>query len=247
MSGDVAKLEVAQSAPAPQMNDGAVILTMIDKLLARPDVPVEKLEQMFSLHQKVQAEAARREYLAAFSALQAGLPAVARRGKGHNDKRYARFEDVIGAVRDKLSEHGFSLSFRIHHEGSIVRITGVLGHSAGHQETTDLPLPADKSGSKNDVQAWGSAISYGKRYVALTLLGLATEDDDDGSKAGDKPTDATLDEIMKLIDDTKSDRTWFLTNYSVETFDDLNGRQRDEIKSKLTAKLAHTRRTNARS
>jgi hypothetical protein len=46
-----------------------------------------------------------------------------------------------------------------------------------------MRLPADTSGAKNPVQAWGSSASYGKRYVAMTLTGIATDDDDDGRAA----------------------------------------------------------------
>ena len=37
---------------------------------------------------------------------------------------------------------------------------------------------------------------------------------------------------------------WFLERYSVETLDDLTGKQRNEIKAKLSAKLAHMRKQN---
>lgn len=235
---ELAKIDPAP-APAVQANDSAVILTMIDKLLTRPDVSVEKLEQMFALHQKVQADHARRAYLAAFSALQSELPAVARKGTGHNSKKYARFEDVVEALRKPLSEHGFSLSFRTQQEGTAVRVTGVLGHEAGHHETTELLLPADKSGSKNDVQALGSSISYGKRYVALTLTGIATEDDDDGQKAAEPPAQyATVDEIEALIEKSGSDIVKVLEHYSVGELADLNGTQRNQCKAMLVAKLS---------
>jgi hypothetical protein len=241
MSGDVVKMEPAHTAPAPIANDGAVILTMIDKLISRPDVPVEKLEQMFALHQKVQAEAARKSFLAAFAALQSGLPAAVRAGRGHNDKAYARYEDVAEALRQPFAQHGFSHWFTVDQTDGKVKVTTNLGHCDGHVESSALVLPLDTSGNKNAIHAMGSTISYGKRYGLLTVSGIATGDDDDGKKLDDKPTDAKLEDIFKLIDETKSERTWFLEKYSVESFDDLTGKQRNEIKSGLTAKLAHMR------
>ena len=249
MSGDVAKLEPAPAPvhPGAVANDSAVILSMIDRLLARPDVPIEKLEQMFALHQKVQGEAARRAYLFSFSKLQAELPAAARKGKGHNDKRYARFEDVIEALRQPLSQHGFSLSFRTAQETGTIRVTGVLGHEAGHQETTEILLPADGSGNKNAVQAWGSSISYGKRYVALTLTGIATEDDDDGQAAGAGGviSGEQAEELSKLITDTKTDINKFLELGGVESLSDIPANQFEAAKGKLLAKKAQMRRSNA--
>ncbi|WP_340146807.1 ERF family protein [Halomonas sp. PA16-9] len=41
-------------------------------------------------------------------------------------------------------------------------------------------LPADISGNKNAVQAFGSSTSYGKRYVLSALLNITRGQDDNG-------------------------------------------------------------------
>ena len=64
-------------------------------------------------------------------------------------------------------------------------MTGVLRHAAGHKEAAELELPADSGGDKNSVQAVGSTMSYGQRYVARMLLNLTSRgEDDDGAAAG---------------------------------------------------------------
>ena len=241
-------IAIKQDAPAPApAGDGAVVLGMIDRLLARPDVPVEKLEQMLALHQKIQADASRRSFLAAFAQLQSALPAATRKGEGHNKKAYARYEDVASALREPFAKHGFSHWFSIDQTADRVKITTCLGHRDGHVESTSLVLPLDTSGNKTPMHAFGSTISYGKRYGLLTITGIATDDDDDGKRAVEANGNATLDEINKLIDDTQSNRVWFLEHYSVETMEDLTGKQRDEIKTKLTAKKAAMARKGARN
>jgi hypothetical protein len=47
----------------------------------------------------------------------------------------------------------------------------------------------DTSGSKNPIQALGSAVSYLQRYTLLSLAGLATEDQDDDGATAEKKTD----------------------------------------------------------
>lgn len=203
---------VACDGAAVAQGETAAILSMIERAARDPAVDISKMERLFEMQQQVAARRARADYLAAFSALQAKLPAVERRGTGHNNKRYARFEDLISVIRPHLAAHGFSLSFRVERQAAEITIAGVLGHAGGHSETTSLPLPADASGSKNNVQAWGSAISYGKRYVALTLLGIATEDeDDDGRKAGAGPTisDDQAIALRDLIEATGTDEAAF--------------------------------------
>lgn len=263
MSADVAKIEPVKATTVAASNDGAVVLAMIDKLISRPDVPVEKLEQMFALHQKVQAEASRRSFMAAFALMQPELPIIAKRGTiSTNEKtaqgtktgnqiamsKYALWEDICEGVMPILARHGFSLSFRIDQPTpDRVKVTGVLGHEAGHEESTSFALPIDNSGAKNNVQGWASSVSYGKRYTGMALLNIAARgEDDDGHAAGAKTSAVTVDDIKALIAESKTEATAILQHYSVETFDDLTGKQRDEVKAKLTAKLANMRRSNAR-
>ena len=126
---------VASSA----VSEGAAILSMIERAARDPAVDINKMERLFQMQQEASARRARSEYLAAFSALQAGLPSVARRGKSHNGK-YARFEDVIEAVRGPLSQHGFSLSFRVERRDGAIDVTGVLGHAGGTQNRRRCPF-----------------------------------------------------------------------------------------------------------
>ena len=223
------------------VSEGAAILSMIERAARDPAVDINKMERLFEMQQQAAERRARAEYLAAFSALQAELPPVERKGTGHNNKRYARFEDLVSAVRPHLAKHGFSLSFRVERQAAEINVAGVLGHSGGHSETTSLPLPADASGSKNNVQAWGSAISYGKRYVALTLLGIATEDeDDDGKKAGSGPT-ITDDQAMTLremIEATGTDEAAFCKYLGIERLSALSAKDFDRAIMALKKKAA---------
>ena len=257
MSDQLAKIEPAQTAPAIHGESGALI-SMIERAARDPSVDIDKMERLFQMHERVQAQSAKAAFIAAHAEMQPELPVIDRNGrierKSRDDSgqrqaakatKYALWEDVVETINPILAKHGFSLSFRIKQEQR-VEVTAVLGHRGGHCEETSMLLGIDESGAKNNLQGWGSSVSYGKRYTAFALLNIVSRgDDDDGQKAADKPTDATLDEITKLIDDSKSDRTWFLEHYSVETLDDLNGKQRNEIRSKLNAKIAAARRTNA--
>jgi hypothetical protein len=254
MSAEIAKIEPAP-APAHQVNDGAVVLTMIDKLIARPDVPVEKLEQMFELHRKVQADAARREYTAALSRMLADMPTIAERGKiagnvkdgnqvvgKQTQSTYALWEDVNEAIRPVLSKHEFALTFRITQPtADRVSVTAVLSHAGGHAEETTFSLPIDASGGKNNVQGWASSVSYGKRYTAFAMLNIAGRgEDDDGKKAGEQQDKhATPEEIEKLIIAAGADKPKLLAHFSVEELADLTGKQRDQCRSMLLAKKAH--------
>ena len=223
----------------PSMVDmeATAMASVIAQAARDPNVPVEKLEKLYELQKRVRDDAAERAYLEAIANLQADLPTVARKGKSHNGM-YARFEDIIDAVRPKLVAQGFSLTFRTHQTDKAITITGVLGHRDGHKETTSVVLPPDTSGSKNVVQSWGSSTSYGKRYVALSLLGIATEnEDDDGNKAGDTQAPAhTVETLQKLLTETRTEPGRVCAHYSVETLDDLTAKQISEAITGLIAR-----------
>ena len=249
MSDAVAKIEPRQVQPSAQTSDSAVILGMIDRLLARPDVPVEKLEQMFALHQKVQAEAARRAYHAALAELQADIPTVVALGKITGDdkqsgakvtrSKYAKWEDVNEAIRPALTKHGFALSFRISQptDASRIEVTAVLSHREGHAEETSLHLPNDPTGGKNNVQAWGSSLSYGKRYTSFAMLNIAARgEDDDGKAAGAGLISADqAEELAKLITATKTDIQAVLDFHKVESLSDMTAADYRTAKAKLVA------------
>lgn len=256
---EVAKIEaVAPPAPAPQAaGESAALVSMIERAARDPNVDIDKMERLFLMHERVNQQRAKAAYLAALSAMQPELPVIDKLGEIDRTKkdnsgtqqkakptRFAKWEDIVEGVTPVLAKHGFSLTFRIKHDAR-VDVTAVLGHRDGHSEETGMSLPIDDSGAKNNPQGWGSSISYGKRYTACALLNIVSRgEDDDGKAAGEKPSTVTVEAIDQLIADSKTERTAVLAHYSVETLDDLTAKQRAEVFTRLTAKIAHGRKTN---
>jgi len=211
MSEPVKLSVIAPDATPVAQTGGDAWLAMIERAARDPQIDIAKMERLFQMHAEKQARDAKAMFLASLSRMQSELPAAVRAGTAHNGKRYARFEDVMEALRPVLSKHGFSITFRVDQDDKTLTVTGILGHAQGHTEQTSIRLPADTSGAKNAVQAWGSSASYGKRYVAMTLTGIATDDDDDGrsaasvarkSSAASKRdgTDARFNEIKAMFE-----------------------------------------------
>lgn len=204
-------------------SEAAAIFSMIERVASAPDVPIERVEQLFKLYTQMDAERARRSYHAAFAQMQPSLPAVERKGWSHNGK-YARFEDIIGTIMPTLAEHGFGLSFRTTEAASKVIVTCHLSHRDGHSESTNYAFPYDTSGSKNAIQAIGSTTSYGKRYTMVALLGIATKDeDDDGNAAcsGDLISDEQAKVLTKLMAETDTDESTVCEFFGVASIAEL--------------------------
>lgn len=168
---------------------------LIERLALSPDVDVAKLDRLLTHQDHVYRDKARAAFDVAFANLQSALPIIAENGqihdrKGELQRTYALWEDINEEIKPILSEHGFSLWFRVENDQQRVAVTGVLSHLGGHHVETTLSLPVDFTGNKNPVQAIGSSTSYGKRYVAAALLNLTSRGDDDDATGLDKISSA---------------------------------------------------------
>jgi len=186
MQTDIATVErVADIAPVKQSDS---VLAVISRAATDPNVDIGKMERLLDMQERVLTRNAEMAFYAAMSELQDAMPTIKKEGEikvgGQVRSRYARFEDILGQPKPLLKQYGFSVAFKSNFVDGQLEITGTLSHREGHHESTTMRLPFDESGSKNNVQAIGSSVSYGKRYVYCMLLNInITEDDDDGNAA----------------------------------------------------------------
>jgi len=218
------RIEPQETAIAPA-NESAAILQVIERAAMNPNVDIDKMERLLQMQERVLERDAKAQYAAAFADMQAELPEVEKKGKGHGSIKYAKWENIIGEIRPVLQKYGFGLSFRVSDADNGVYVTAILMHRAGHSEETSRTFPADKSGSKNDIQSVGSAIQYGKRYMGCAILNITTgdEQDDDGraAGAGEPITDAQREQLAELIDRTETDIAKFCAHFKVDALADL--------------------------
>lgn len=89
--------------------------------------------------------------------------------------KYADLAECLNVVREPLAKNGLSVVQA--NEGIIdgkLAVTTLLMHSSGQyiRVTSSYPI------QKNDVQGFGSTLTYARRYGLAAALGLAQEDDD---------------------------------------------------------------------
>ena len=180
MSTEIAHRQ--EAPPVATASEATAIIQVIERAAMNPDVDIDKMERLLQMQERVLDRQAAADYSAAMAAMQSDIPSIAERGKTNNG-RYATLEDIVDTVRPIMQRHGFAVSFRVKTIERGVEVTGVLMHRGGHREETTMLLPADTSGSKNAVQAFGSSVSYGKRYVLCSLLNITTRGEDDDGNA----------------------------------------------------------------
>jgi hypothetical protein len=161
------------------------------RLALERDLDIAKLERMLELQGRYEATAARKAYVIAMSEFKRDdCPLIVkdrkvsfRNSKGHVvEYEHASLAQVVSRCVTALAKHGF------HHEWAVdqssgIRVTCKITHRQGHSETTTLSAAPDQSGTKNQIQAIASTVTYLERYTLLMALGLAPATDDDGRQA----------------------------------------------------------------
>ena len=206
------------------------LLTAILHVARDPKLDVAKLDALLRMQAELEDRQAKREAIEAFARLSAKMPRVKktgiielgrdRDGNVRGTIPFAKWEEMDKVIRPLLAEEGFTLSFNSASratEGGGLIVTGELMHRGGHVRMATIPLPLDAGPGRNNLQAMGSTLSYGKRYCAEMLLNIVREgDDDDGNKGGMAfITAEQVDELRTLIEQTKTDEARYVALFSL--------------------------------
>lgn len=104
----------------------------------------------------------------------------------HFGSAYATLGAMWEAIRSPLAEAELCLIQEPEASRDGIMLRSTLAHSSGQWRSSLMYIPVSEKQAKNP-QAFGSALSYAKRYAAGAILGVATtSEDDDGSSAVDK-------------------------------------------------------------
>lgn len=242
----VAKIKDEQKAVAPA-SESAAMFSMIERIMADPSLPIERVNQAFDFYKRVQADQAAKEWAAAFVAAQSEmLPVKTNADNSQTKSKYATFEALDGALRPIYSKHGFAPTFNSEpsDKPDHVRVVMDLIHKSGHSRRYQADMPADGKGAKGGevmtkTHATGSAFTYGKRYVLGNAFNVATtQKDDDGNAAGSDEliSSAQVAELEKLIAETATNKAKFLEIGKVESLSDITVGKFDKAKALLLSK-----------
>ena len=92
---------------------------------------------------------------------------------------YASLTSVWNAVRKPLSDNGLAIIQRIDDESGVMFLHTILSHESGEYITSRLAIGQ----VGKPAQETGSAITYARRYALSALVGVVTDEDDDGEAA----------------------------------------------------------------
>jgi hypothetical protein len=151
---------------------------------------------------------------------------------------YADLSSVWDACKAELAANGLAISQHptTDSTGSVI-VETVLIHSSGQWMSSALAMKP----TKNDPQAYGSAITYARRYALAAVVGVVT-DDDDGNEASDRQAPASRREtqeraVKAAVADTPKEqnaKTRLMSMLAAELGIEINASTKDVWLGELT-------------
>lgn len=243
----------------------APMVAMIERIAMDPNIPIDRLEKMLAMKERMEdrsremeredrAEAARREWLSAFSAVQAEIGPIFRTNDNkHTKSKYADLADIERVVTPILTKHGFSTtSAPVHCDiAGHIRMQLTIGHSGGHEKVYEDDFPLDNTGSggtvnKTAIQAKGSTQTYARRYLKASALDLAFFDDRDGNAPKDQGGSVTAEQAQQIrakIDEVGADIERFCSRWEIEAIINLPASRFRDVMVSLDRFAAQARQT----
>lgn len=203
---EVSRIE--PQAPAPVDN----MVSMIERVALNPDLPIDRLEQMLAMKERMEdrarlddERAARKAFYADLSQAQAEIPVVLRnKSNTHTKSKYADLAAIERDAMPTIRAHGFAVTANsiAGAEKGFQRVRMCVAHEAGHIEEIEDDFPLDGVGAqgasnKTALHAKGSTTTYARRYMVTSFFNIATSDDD--GNAGGRTT-VSADQFRTLRD-----------------------------------------------
>jgi hypothetical protein len=127
---------------------------------------------------------------------------VTMKSGGKYSFNYAPLESILRAVTPALSKHGLALTQATKAlESGKEFVETTLRHASGEVLTNVIPIFVRDDGP----QAYGSALTYARRYGVTLLLCISADDDDDGNAAEGNSAEVTKQPQHKPRDKRATD------------------------------------------
>lgn len=203
----------------------------IVQLAIQLGAPIETVERLLAMKERVEADEARKKFNAAFAAFKGEAVKIIRTKQITDGplkgKRHAELGVIVSTVTPALSAHGLSISWRMtKDEKDWMEVCCTLRHVDGHSESVTMGGAPDTGPGRNAIQARGSAKTYLERYTATAILGLAPEDEDnDGAGAGEAISQEQGSEWVAAIEGSRTPeevmKNWTAATASAKKINDF--------------------------
>ncbi len=192
----VKEMTMKDSSAIEKVNGGLPTpMSLIQLAMEKGEASVEALAKLMELQERWQANEARQAFEEAFAKFKAEAPRLEKIKAvdfGNTHYKFTPLDHIANELGPLLAKHRLSYNWKQDSSNGLITVTCTLRHEQGHSIENTLSGPADPSGSKNAIQAIGSAVSYLRRYTLLGVLGMATSDEDTDGMTMGSATDFVL-------------------------------------------------------
>jgi ERF superfamily len=222
------------------------------RLAVESKVPVDTIERLVALKERMDARSAASEFNNALASFQAECPSIKKtstakittRSGGDYGYKYAELDQIARVIRPIIQRHGMSYSWDSEMLGDKIVCTCTVRHLAGHSQSAKFVCPTDSSSAMSGQQKHAAALTYARRQSLIQVLGLTTTDDDTDAATQQKITDEQAFNLEDMIADSGADRTKFLAYMGVARIGDILA---SDFKKAHTALLAKARKKDGGS
>jgi hypothetical protein len=195
-------------------------------------LPVETLERLQALHERVSDRAAATEFARELAAFQEECPPIAKtstanvvtKGGARYSYTYADLDQIARTVRPLLGARGFSYTWDSDVRDKTLHCVCILRHVNGHSERANFSAPVESSAGMSEQQKHASALTYARRQSLVQVLGLTTTEPDTDAANPEPITQDQADDLRELIEAAGANLTRFLRWAKIERLEDLPAR-----------------------
>jgi hypothetical protein len=191
---------------------------------------VDKLERLLAMQERVLLRSAELAYNTSLRDAQEEMrPIIKNRKNPETKSTYADLEQISDLADPVIHKHGFSLSYGTDESplANHYRVLCDVSHTGGFTKRYHADVPIDNTGPKGSqnktmTHGWGSAMTYGRRYLKVLILDIKMTDDDGRAAGNGGPINAEqLAVINGLADAVGADKIAFCKYLKVESLRDL--------------------------
>lgn len=152
--------------------------------------------------------------------------------------KYADLGSVFDACKKALNDNGIAIVQRTDFNGPEIWLETMLLHASGDSIVGRYPLRP----TQDTPQAYGSALTYARRYALSAMVGVVADEDDDGASASkheETQEDPALQAAKAFTRKAVKEVGWFTNSADLDAWvttwakhiDKLRGKFPDEAKA----------------
>lgn len=226
----------AHTPPAPT---SVAEITRLLHAAVEQNIPVETMERLVALHERMSDRAAAAEFADARNRFQNACPKIEKLteatiipkdGRRGYQYKYAELQEVERVIRQPLHENGLSYSWDTTVEEATKQLCCVciLRHINGQRHEAKFPMLVETgTGGLSAMQKLAKAKTSARKQALIDVCGLSLgEPDTDAALGSPAPIgDDQVEVLEKLIAESGADRARFLVYLEVKSLEDIQIRQ----------------------